>query len=150
MATARSASACEVAGEIVGGDHRLALAHQHAQAEIVAFGAFGLLHRAVAQLDRQRQRAHRHRVGCVGAGLARGLHQPLGALDERGLVEQGRGGGVHGWAAFKWACECVRKTQPRLSEQFAPARQRLVNHGSQRPVNHGARSRAVRRINPKH
>ena len=38
-----------VAGEIVGGNHRLALADQYAQAEIVALRAFRFFHRAVAQ-----------------------------------------------------------------------------------------------------
>ena len=79
---------CQVAGEIVAGDHRLALSHQHAQAEIVAFGAFGFLHRPVAHLDGQRQRAHRHRVGGVGAAAKGGFHQPFGALEQGGLIEQ--------------------------------------------------------------
>ena len=33
---------------VIGGDHRLAAADQHAQAKIVAFGAFGLFNLAVA------------------------------------------------------------------------------------------------------
>ncbi len=78
-----------VARRVVGGYHRLAFADQDAQAEIVAFGALAFLHRAVAHLDRQRHRAHRHRVGGVGAGRARGLDQPLGAVGQGGLVEQG-------------------------------------------------------------
>ncbi len=85
-----------VGGEIVGGHDRLAAADQHAQAEIVSLGAFAFLHGAVAHLDRQRNRAHRHRVGGVGAGRAGGLHQALGALGEGGLIEQRRGGGAHG------------------------------------------------------
>ena len=80
----RAAVACHV----VGRHHRLAFADQHAQAEIVAFGALALFHRAVAHLDRQRHSAHRHRVGGVGAARERGLHQPLGAVGEGGLVEQ--------------------------------------------------------------
>jgi len=37
------------------------------------------------------------------------------------------------------------------SEQFAQARQHLVNHGSQRPVNHaGGEAATLRSINPKH
>ena len=85
-----------VGGQIVGGDDRLAAADQHAQAEIVALGALAFLHGAVAHLDRQRHRAHRDRVGGIGAGGAGGLHQALGALGEGGLVEQRRGWGVHG------------------------------------------------------
>ena len=77
-----------VARHIVGRHHRLAFADQHAQAEIVAFGALALFHRAVAHLDRQRHPAHRHGVGGIGAARERSLHQPLGAVGEGGLVEQ--------------------------------------------------------------
>ena len=41
-----------IAFQVIGGDHRLALADQHAQAHVVAFGALALLDLAVAQLDR--------------------------------------------------------------------------------------------------
>ncbi len=78
---------CGIARHIVGGDHRLAAADQHAQAHIVAFGALAFFHRAVAHLDRQRHGAHRHGIGGVGAAAKRRLHQPLGAVDEDALVE---------------------------------------------------------------
>ena len=78
-----------VARDVVGRNHRLTLADQHAQAHVVAFGALGFLDRAVANLDRRRDAAHRHRVGGIGAGRARGLHQSLGKRGQGGLVEQG-------------------------------------------------------------
>ena len=79
-----------VTGQVVARYHRLAAADKDAQPQIVAFRALALLDRAVAHLDRQRHRAHRDRVGGVGAVRTRGLHQPLGAVGERGLIEQGR------------------------------------------------------------
>ena len=82
IATARSASSRDaVAADIVGRDHRLALADQHAQADIVAFGALGFLDAAVAHLDALRDAAHRDRVGGIGAGALGGLDQPLGQRD---------------------------------------------------------------------
>ena len=92
---ARSQRRAAVARRVVGRHHRLALSHQHAQAEIVAFGTLRFLHRAIAHLDRQRHGAHRHRVGGIGAGGERGLDQPLGAVGEGALVEQGGGGSMH-------------------------------------------------------
>ena len=86
-----------VAGHVIGRDHRLALAHQHAQAQIVALRAFGFLHRAVAHLDSQRHRAHRHRVGGIGAGLARGRRP--GA--RRGRA--GRSGRTGIWRERPWS-----------------------------------------------
>ncbi len=88
-------SLAAVAGQVVGGDHRLAAADQHAQAEIVAFGAFRFFNRAVAHFDRQRHAAHHDGVGGIGAGRAGGFHQPFGAVGEGGLVEQGGCGGEH-------------------------------------------------------
>ena len=84
-----------VGGQIVRGDNSLAAADQHAQTEIVTLGAFAFFHRAVAHLDRQGNRAHRHRVGGIGAGGAGGFHQALGALGEGGLIEKRRRGGTH-------------------------------------------------------
>ena len=77
-----------IAGHVVGRDHRLAPANQHAQAEIVAFRSLALLHRPVTHLDRQRHRAHRHGVGGIGPAAQGGLDQPLGAVGEGGLVKQ--------------------------------------------------------------
>ncbi len=85
-----------IGGQVVGGNHRLAAADQHAQAKVVAFGALAFLNGAVADLDGQRHRAQRDRVGGIGAGGARGLHQAFGAFGEGGLVEERRGGGMHG------------------------------------------------------
>ena len=77
-----------IALHVVGRDDRLPPADQHAQAHVVAFGALGFLDLAVAHLDRERDRAHRDRVGGVRAGAARGGDQAFGEFDERGLVEQ--------------------------------------------------------------
>ena len=77
-----------IALQVVGRDDRLLAPDQHAQADVVALGALGLLDVAVAHLDRERHRAHRDRVGRVGAGLARGRDQAFGKRDERGLIEE--------------------------------------------------------------
>ena len=77
-----------VAADVVGRDHRLAAADQHAQADIVAFRAFGFLDASVAHFDALRYAAHRDRIGRVGAGALGGLHQALRQRRERGLVEQ--------------------------------------------------------------
>ena len=66
-----------VAADVVGRDHRLAPSDQHAQADIVAFGALGFLDPAVAHLDALRHAAHRDRVGGIGAGALCGLDQTL-------------------------------------------------------------------------
>ena len=88
IATARSASDAVAAGDVIGRDHRLAAADQHPQADVVAFGALRFLDRAVAHLDRERDRAHRDRIGGIGAGAAGGGHQPFGKIGERGLIEK--------------------------------------------------------------
>ena len=101
------------------------------------------LDRAVAHLDRERHRAHRHRVGGVGAGGARGLDQPLGALGQRGLVEQGGGGASMAHSdprCSRWRLE-TRAASTAIPNNLRGARQRLVNHGSQRAVNHAAQRR---------
>ena len=67
---------------------RLLAADQDAQAHIVAFGALRFLDRAVAHIDRQRDRAHGDRVGRVGAGAARGGDQTFGEIGEGGLIEE--------------------------------------------------------------
>ena len=67
-----------VAADVVGRDYRLALAYQHAQPDIVAFGALGFLDASVAHLDPLRNAAHRHRIGSVRARAPRRLDQPLG------------------------------------------------------------------------
>ncbi len=77
-----------VAGDVVGRDHRLALADQHAQPDIVAFRALGFLDAAVAHLDALRYAAHRDRVGCIRAGALGGLDQALRQRRERRLIEQ--------------------------------------------------------------
>ena len=77
-----------IAADVVGRDHRLALADQHAQADIVAFGAFGFLDAAVAHLDALRDAAHRDRIGGIRAGAFGGLDQPLRERGQRGLIEQ--------------------------------------------------------------
>ena len=78
----------DVAGDVVGRDHRRAAADEHAQADVVAFGALRFLDRAFAHADRQRHRTHRDRIGGIGAGAARGGHQTFGKIGESGLVEK--------------------------------------------------------------
>jgi hypothetical protein len=75
--------------DVVGRHHRLAFSDQDPQADIVALGALGALHLAVAHLDRGRHGTDRDRIGRVGAGAPRRRHQALGEIGERGLVEQG-------------------------------------------------------------
>jgi len=77
-----------VAGQVVGGDHRLAAADEGAQADIVAFGALGFLDAAVAHVDRLGDAAHGDRVGGVGTVTQRGLDEALGDFRQAGLVEQ--------------------------------------------------------------
>ena len=82
-----------VAGDVVGGDHGLALSDQHAQTDIVTFGALGFLDAAVAHFDALRDAAHRNRVRSISAGAPRRLDQLLRQCRKRRLVEQvgGRG-----------------------------------------------------------
>ena len=77
-----------VAVEVVGRNRRLLMADQDAQADVVALGALQFLDRAVAHLDRKRDRAHGDRIGLVGAGAPRGADEALGKIGEGGLVEQ--------------------------------------------------------------
>ena len=64
------------------------LADQHAQTHVVAFGALTFLNRAIAHLDRCRDRAHRDRIGGIRACPPRRVNEAFGKVDERGLVEQ--------------------------------------------------------------
>ena len=77
-----------VAADVVGRDHGLALAEQHAQADIVAFGALGFLDAAVAHLDALRDVAYRDRIGRIGAGAFGRLDKALRQRAQRALVEQ--------------------------------------------------------------
>ena len=77
-----------VALDIVGGDHRLLFADEHAQAHIVAFGPLGFFHGAVAHLDGERDAAHRNGIGCICArALSRG-DQSFGEVAKGGLIEE--------------------------------------------------------------
>ncbi len=78
----------DVARDVVGRDHRGAAADEHAQPDVVAFGALRLLDGAFAHADVQRHRAHRHRIGGIGAGAARGGHETLGKIRQSCLVEK--------------------------------------------------------------
>ena len=77
-----------VALEIIGRNHRLLVADEHAQPEIVALGALRFLDGAVAHVDRKRYRAHGQRVGLIGAGAPRGGDETFGEIGEVGLVEK--------------------------------------------------------------
>ncbi len=82
-----------VAADVVGRDHRLALSHQHAQADIIAFRALGFLDAPVAYFYAMRHAAHRDRVGGVRAGAPGGLDEALcqrssGRIDRTGRTWQ--------------------------------------------------------------
>ena len=77
-----------VAADVIGRDRRLLVADDDAQADIVAFGALRFLDRAVAYIDRERNRTHGDRVGFIGAGAARGRDQAAGEIGEGGLIEE--------------------------------------------------------------
>ena len=93
-----------VAGDVIGRDHGLALPDQHAQADIVAFGALGFLDPAVAHLDALRDATHRNRIGGVRARAFRGLDEALRQRRERRLIEQvgGRAGRLRMWRSAGW------------------------------------------------
>lgn len=77
-----------VAADIVGGNHRLPLADEYAQADIVAFRTLRLLDLAVAHFDALRHAAHRDRVRRIGAGAPGRIDETLGQFTECGLIEQ--------------------------------------------------------------
>ena len=77
-----------VAADVIGRDDRLALADEHPQAHVIAFGALRLLDAAVADLDALRDAAHRDGIGGIGAGALGGIDQTLREVAQRGLVEQ--------------------------------------------------------------
>ena len=77
-----------VALEVVGRNHGLPAADDHAQPEIVTLGTLRLLNGAVANVYRQRHRTHRECIGLIGAGAARGSHEALGELGDVGLIEK--------------------------------------------------------------
>ena len=93
-----------IAGDVVGRDHGLALPDQHAQSDIVAFGALGFLDAAVTHFDALRDAAHRNRVGGVRAGALGRLDQPLRQRRERRLIEQvgGRAGSLRKRRSGGW------------------------------------------------
>ena len=49
----------------------------------------------VAHLDGERHRAHRDRIGGVGAGRVGGLDEPVGAIGQRAQVQEGIDRGMH-------------------------------------------------------
>ena len=154
-----------VAGDVVGRDHGLALPDQHAQADIVAFGALGFLDPAVAHFDALRDAAHRNRVGGVRARALGGLDQPLRQRRERRLIEQVGGRAELAKAAKCWmvkssqtksltlkrAGNANRQAPPDVPDlqgfqafcvakcqTFSALPQGLVNHVRQGLVNHAA------------
>ncbi|CEG09358.1 hypothetical protein BN961_02783 [Afipia felis] len=77
-----------VAADVVGGDHRLPLADQHPQADIVTLGALRFLDAPVANFDTLRHAAHCHRIGGIRACFFRSLDEALRNIGERALIEQ--------------------------------------------------------------
>ena len=65
----------------------LAFSKLAAQPDIVALRSLGGLDCAIAHLDRQRHRAHRHCIGGIGAGALSRRDQTVGELDGYGVRE---------------------------------------------------------------
>ena len=111
--------------DVVGRHHRLAASDEYAQPHVVALGALGFLHRALAHLDRKRHRAHGERIGRVGAGAAGSGDEPLGEVGQRGLIEErglcfgGHGDGITLYCFVGRGACC---------EQSERMRQGLVKH----------------------
>ena len=58
-----------------GGDQRLALAHEHPQAQVSAFGPLRMLQLAGPHFDAERAALGSHGIGGIRAGLAGGINQ---------------------------------------------------------------------------
>ena len=117
-----------VAADVVGRDHRLALAHQHAQSDIVAFRALGFLDASVAHLDALRNAAHRHRVGGVRAGAPRRLDQPLRQRSSGRIDRTGRKSRHRMKAAKRLMVKRSRTKSRGLKEGLARARMQISEH----------------------
>ena len=114
-----------VALDVVGRDRRLLVADQHAQADVVAFGALRFLDRAVAHVDRQRHRAHRDRIGLVGAGAPRRGDEAVGEIGEGGLIEER---GHLGWQSVyadgrpqRQGARCAEQARFQAGNESSPA-----------------------------
>ena len=100
----------DVGLDVVGRHHRLAAPDEHAQPHVVALGALGFLHRALAHLDRERYRAHGDRIGRIGAGTAGSGDEAFGEVGQRGLIEErGHGGDIGEVITLRLFC---RSTEP--------------------------------------
>lgn len=77
-----------IAADVVGGDHRLALADQHAQADVVAFGTFRFFNVAVPDFDALRDAAHRDSISGIRARTFRGFYEPLRQRAQCSLIEK--------------------------------------------------------------
>ena len=94
-------------------------------------------------LDRLRHRAHRHRVGGIGAGRAGSLDEPLGERDQGGLVEQGIHCGLSGlggaWSSDKASNSAQTRLDSRAFPKFAPSaatrRQSCAANAAHRAIN---------------
>ena len=78
----------DVGLDVVGRHHRLARPDKHAQPHVIALGALGFFHGALAHLDRKGHGAHGECVRRVGAGAASGRDEPVGEVGQRGLVKE--------------------------------------------------------------
>ena len=88
MATARSASwATSVLTSLVD-TTAWRDPDKHAQPHVIALGALGFFHGALAHLDRKGHGAHGECVRRVGAGAASGRDEPVGEVGQRGLVKE--------------------------------------------------------------
>ncbi len=77
-----------VGRNVVGRNHGLFAPDQDAQADIVAFGPFGLLDIAVTDFDALRHAAHGDRIGGIRARALRRLDQTLRQIDQCRLIKQ--------------------------------------------------------------
>ena len=66
----------------------MALPHQHAQSNIIAFRALGFLDASVTQFDALGNTPHRHRVGSIRTCAFGCLDQSLRQRAQGGLIEQ--------------------------------------------------------------
>ena len=90
MATRALREFVDIGGDVVGRHHRLAPADKTRSPTSSLSERSDTSTAPSRTSTAERHRTHRHRVGAVGAGAARGLHQAFGKIVERGLIEKRR------------------------------------------------------------
>ena len=84
----RTGAGGNIAADIAGRHHRLTFPDKHPQADIVAFGTFGLLDLTLTNLDALRHAAHSDGVRSIRACTLRCFNETLREIAQRGLIEQ--------------------------------------------------------------